>query len=57
MEPKNSPRKAAATAVHSSLQGLLSSGFNVLPNIGNPYAFTVIDPEGRRFRVSVKESE
>lgn len=56
MTDKINPRKTVATAVLAQLQGL-PEGFTVLPNVGNPYAFTVIDASGRRFRVAVKETE
>lgn len=56
MEAKNTARKAVTSAVGARLQDL-PAGFNVLGRIGNPYAFTVIDPEGRRFSVTVKEEK
>lgn len=56
METKTSPRKTVTTLVGSCLQAL-PEGYAAVPVMGSPYTFTLIDPEGRTFRVSIKESK
>lgn len=51
---KISPRKAVADAVKLQLASL-PGGMVARPEVANPYAMTIELPDGKRFRLVVKE--
>lgn len=51
---KISPRKAVADAVKLQLASL-PEGMVARPEVANPYAMTIELPDGKRFRLVVKE--
>lgn len=54
MAQNTSPRKIVAEAVKLQLASL-PEGMVALPDATNPYAMTIELPDGKRFRIVVKE--
>ena len=54
MDQKTSPRKIVAAAVRTALAAL-PEGMVARPEVANPYAVSIELPDGKRFRLVVKE--